>query len=110
MTGASAVPDTVSAEDFGAIRDLVREFVRLRVVPREQELVASDAVPEDLRAQAARMGLFGCAIPAAWGGLGLDLTQDVELAFELGYTCLGGRTTERKVTLKALGTVTRVRC
>ena len=29
------------------------------------------------------MGLFGYAIPQRWGGLGLDITQDVELALEL---------------------------
>jgi len=37
------------------------------------------------------MGLFGYAIPQEWGGLGLDITQDVELAMELGYTSLALR-------------------
>ena len=37
------------------------------------------------------MGLFGYAIPQEWGGLGLDLTQDVELAMEFGYTSLALR-------------------
>jgi acyl-CoA dehydrogenase len=37
------------------------------------------------------MGLFGYAIPQEWGGLGLDITQDVELALELGYTSLAVR-------------------
>ncbi|GGL45526.1 hypothetical protein GCM10011588_70370 [Nocardia jinanensis] len=37
------------------------------------------------------MGLFGYAIPQEWGGLGLDLTQDVELAMEFGYTSLSLR-------------------
>src|SRR5690606_19647092 len=31
------------------------------------------------------------AIPQQWGGLGLDLTQDVELAMEFGYTTLAMR-------------------
>ncbi|NED61419.1 acyl-CoA dehydrogenase, partial [Streptomyces sp. SID10244] len=35
--------------------------------------------------------LFGYAIPQEWGGLGLDLTQDVELAMEFGYTSLALR-------------------
>ena len=46
------------------------------------------AIPDDLRSAAAEMGLFGYAIPQEWGGLGLDLTQDVELALEFGYTTL----------------------
>ena len=37
------------------------------------------------------MGLFGYAIPQEWGGLGLDLVQDVEVAMELGYTSLSLR-------------------
>jgi acyl-CoA dehydrogenase len=60
-------------------------------VPREQEILANDQVPEDLRNQAKEMGLFGYAIPQEWGGLGLDITQDVELAMELGYTSLALR-------------------
>jgi acyl-CoA dehydrogenase len=82
---------TVSAEDFGPIVAQVREFVRDAVVPREREIAETNAVPDDLRAQAAAMGLFGYAIPAEYGGLGLDLTQDVELALELGYTSLAFR-------------------
>ncbi len=82
---------TVSAEDFAAIRSVVSDFIRTKVVPREMEIMESNAIPDDLRAQAAEMGLFGYAIPQEWGGLGLDLTQDVELAMEFGYTSLALR-------------------
>ena len=82
---------TVDAEDFAPILAQVREFVRNEVVPREREIADSGAVPDDLRAQAAAMGLFGYAIPEEYGGLGLDLAQDVELALELGYTSLAFR-------------------
>jgi acyl-CoA dehydrogenase len=81
----------VSAEDFGYVLDQVREFVRREVVPRENEIMAQDRIPDDLRSAAAEMGLFGYAIPQEWGGLGLDLTQDVELALEFGYTTLAFR-------------------
>ena len=47
--------------------------------------------PDDIRAAAAQMGLFGYALPAGCGGLGLDLRQDVELAMEFGYTTLALR-------------------
>src|SRR6201996_6212841 len=82
---------TVSAEDFRLIHEQVRDFIRTRVVPREQEIADTNAIPEDLRKQAAKMGLFGYAIPQEWGGLGLNITQDVELAMELGYTSLALR-------------------
>jgi len=83
--------DRVSDDDFADILAQVRRFVREKVVPRENEIMAADRVPDDLRAAAAAMGLFGYAIPAEWGGLGLDLRQDVELAMELGYTTLALR-------------------
>ena len=81
----------VGDDDFAAILAQTREFVRTAVVPREQEILQDDRVPDDLRQQAREMGLFGYAIPQRWGGLGLNLMQDVELAMELGYTSLALR-------------------
>src|SRR3954464_12558772 len=81
----------VSDEDFQEILAQTRHFVRTAVVPREQEILAGDRVPDDLREQVKKMGLFGYAIPQEWGGLGLNLAQDVELAMELGYTSLALR-------------------
>ncbi|RRR47490.1 acyl-CoA dehydrogenase [Mycolicibacter terrae] len=81
----------VSDEDFAEILAQTRHFVRTSVVPREAEILADDQVPDDLRERAKTMGLFGYAIPQQWGGLGLDLRQDVELAMELGYTSLAVR-------------------
>jgi acyl-CoA dehydrogenase len=81
----------VSDEDFREILAQTKHFIRTAVVPREAEILAEDKVPDDLRDQAKKMGLFGYAIPQEWGGLGLDLTQDVELAMELGYTTLALR-------------------
>src|ERR1700755_48356 len=84
-------PAVVDEDDFQQILAQTRQFVRMVVVPREQEILATDRVPDDLREQAKNMGLFGYAIPQEWGGLGLDITQDVELAMELGYTSLALR-------------------
>ncbi|MFI1462430.1 acyl-CoA dehydrogenase family protein [Nocardia carnea] len=81
----------VSAEDFADILAQTREFVRDAVVPREQEIADTDRIPDDIRRAAADMGLFGYAIPQEWGGLGLNLAQDVELALEFGYTTLAFR-------------------
>ncbi|ATO66651.1 acyl-CoA dehydrogenase [Mycobacterium avium subsp. hominissuis] len=89
MTSAEVAE--VSEQDFGEILAQIRQFVRTAVVPREQEILDGDRVPDDLRDQAKKMGLFGYAIPQQWGGLGLNLMQDVELAMELGYTSLALR-------------------
>lgn len=81
----------VSDEDFQEILAQARCFIRNAVVPRENEILATDKVPDDIRTQAKDMGLFGYAIPQQWGGLGLNLAQDVELAMEFGYTSLALR-------------------
>ncbi len=88
MTGPMS---DVSDDDFREILAQTRQFVRTAVVPREAEILAEDKVPDDLRDQAKAMGLFGYAIPQEWGGLGLNIAQDVELAMELGYTSLALR-------------------
>ncbi|HEV7582450.1 MAG TPA: acyl-CoA dehydrogenase family protein [Mycobacterium sp.] len=89
MTTAESA--AVSDEDFREILAQTRQFVRTAVVPREQEILDEDRVPDDLRDEAKKMGLFGYAIPPEWGGLGINLMQDVELAMELGYTSLALR-------------------
>lgn len=81
----------VTEDDLADILAATRSFVREQVVPREQEIADSDAIPADLLQAAKDMGLFGFAIPQQWGGLGLDLEQDVRLAQELGYTSLAFR-------------------
>jgi acyl-CoA dehydrogenase len=90
MTVETAAAE-VGDDDFREILAQTRHFVRTVVVPREAEILADDRVPEDLREQAMKMGLFGYAIPQQWGGLGLNLMQDVELAMQFGYTSLALR-------------------
>jgi len=76
----------VDAEDFRQVRDAVRELVRGSVVPREEQIEDEDRIPDELRTKAAEMGLFGYALPEEHGGLGVTMSEDVELAFEFGYT------------------------
>ncbi|MDF2584144.1 MAG: acyl-CoA dehydrogenase [Mycobacterium sp.] len=88
---ANRTPAAVSDSDFADILAATRQFIRNQVVPRELEIMAADRVPDDIRDQTKNMGLFGYAIPQEWGGLGLNLAQDVELAMEFGYTSLALR-------------------
>ena len=76
----------MDAEDFRQIRDAVRALVREQVVPREEQIEDEDRIPDELRATAAEMGLFGYALPEEYGGLGVTMSEDVQLAFEFGYT------------------------
>jgi acyl-CoA dehydrogenase len=76
----------MDAAEFTDILTAVRQFVRTQVMPREDEIEESDAIPEGIRRAATDLGLFGYTLPAEYGGLGLTLSEDVQLAFEFGYT------------------------
>jgi acyl-CoA dehydrogenase len=75
----------VDSADLADILGMVRSFVRDVVVPAEDEIEETDAIPASIREQAAVMGLFGFAIPEEYGGLGLSMSEEVRLVFELGY-------------------------
>src|ERR1700680_2741359 len=64
----------------------VRQFVRSEVVPEETTIDESAAIPGRIRQQAIDMGLYGFALPIEHGGLGMTMTEEVQLVFELGYT------------------------
>ncbi len=67
-------------------RDTLRRFVREKLVPLERQVADEDRIPDDIRAAFAEMGLFGLSIPEAYGGLGLNMAEEVDLVFELGWT------------------------
>lgn len=73
-------------ETLEQTRLTLRRFVRERLVPLEKQVADDDRVPDDIRRAFAGMGLFGISIPEEYGGLGLDLAEEVELIFEMGWT------------------------
>jgi acyl-CoA dehydrogenase len=66
--------------------DGVRRFVENECVPLEHEIAEKDEIPESLIVQMRGLGLFGFAIPQDYGGLGLDMEEEVLLVFELSKT------------------------
>ena len=66
--------------------DTVRRYVRERLTPLEEQISRDDAIPEEVPAEMAEMGLYGLSIPEAYGGLGLDMAEEVLIAAELGHT------------------------
>jgi acyl-CoA dehydrogenase len=75
----------VNQTDFDELLSLLRGFVRREVLPAEAGIDETDEIPARLIAQAKEMGLYGYALPAEYGGLGLSVTQQVRVAIELGY-------------------------
>jgi acyl-CoA dehydrogenase len=76
----------VDSEEFEEIRSLVRGFIRTTVLPAEMEIEEKDEIPPEIRQAAKNMGLFGFALPQAYGGLGLSMEEESRIVFELGYT------------------------
>jgi acyl-CoA dehydrogenase len=73
-------------ETLSQLLDTVRRFVRERLVPNEARIAEEDAIPEKIIAEMRALGLFGLSIPEAYGGLGLTMSEEVQVAFELGQT------------------------
>lgn len=66
--------------------DTIARFVRERLVPAEAEVAETDAVPPAIVAEMRRLGLFGMTIPEAHGGLGLGMSEEAQVLFELCQT------------------------
>jgi acyl-CoA dehydrogenase len=76
----------VDPSDLADVLSAVREFIRKEVVPIEEQIDAEDAIPERIITTCKEMGLYGFAIPQEYGGLGMTLSEEARLAFELGWT------------------------
>ncbi len=64
----------------------VQRFVSERLVPIEPSVAEDDAVPDHIVQEMRDLGLFGLSIPTDYGGLGLNMEEEVLVAFELGQT------------------------
>lgn len=71
-------------ETFRLLRETVARFVTERLIPREAEVVETNAVPADVVEEMKALGLFGLSISPEYGGLGLTMSEEVQVVFELG--------------------------
>jgi acyl-CoA dehydrogenase len=81
----------IDAETFEILLETVRRFVRGRLVPAEKTVEEHDAVPADIVQEMKDLGLFGLSIPEEYGGIGLSMSQECQVAFEIGQTALAFR-------------------
>jgi acyl-CoA dehydrogenase len=73
-------------ETFEALLDTIRRFVAERLRPLEERVDREDEVPAEVVSEMREMGLFGLSIPEEYGGLGLNMGEEVRVALELGRT------------------------
>lgn len=76
----------LDTESFDILLATVQRFVRERLVPAENHLEEHDEVPPSLIEAMKEMGLFGLTVPEEYGGIGLSVSQEVLVNYELGRT------------------------
>ncbi|MFN7178943.1 acyl-CoA dehydrogenase family protein [Hyphomonas sp.] len=74
------------AETRAALIEQVRRFVTETCVPVEAQVGEEDEVPQHVVNAMKELGLFGVAVPEAYGGLQLDMETECLVALELGQT------------------------
>ena len=77
---------TLPAETLSQLLESVSRFVREQLVPLEHQVAEHDEIPAEIVAAMREMGLFGLSIPEEYGGLGLTMEEEAQVAFELGQT------------------------
>lgn len=70
----------------------IRTFVERHVLPVASQLEQANEYPTEIIEQMKELGLFGCTVPEAFGGLGLDYTTYAMVVEELsrGWMSLVG--------------------
>lgn len=80
-------------DTFTLLLETVRRFVDERLIPAEDRVEEEDAVPAEIVTEMRDMGLFGLSIPEEYGGLGLSMSEEVQVVFELGRAAAAFRST-----------------
>lgn len=82
---------SLDTESFDLLLASVQRFIQERLVPAENTVEELDDVPADIVEDMKEMGLFGLSIPEEYGGIGLSMSQECQVAYELGQTALAFR-------------------
>ncbi len=76
----------LDSDTFELLLSSIQRFVQERLVPAENYLEEHDEVPADIVEEMKAMGLFGLTVPEEFGGIGLSVSQEVLVGYELGHT------------------------
>lgn len=68
-----------------AMLDGVARLAREELIPAEEEVEESDAIPERIVQRFREFGFFGMSIPAEYGGLELSMFEEASIVMELCY-------------------------
>lgn len=82
---------SLDQETFDLLKATVQRFVLERLMPAEDHVEEHDDIPQDIVDDMKELGLFGLSIPEEYGGIGLNMSQECQVAYELGRTALAFR-------------------
>jgi acyl-CoA dehydrogenase len=83
----------MDSDTFDAFIDQLRRYVRERLIPAEEDVIANDRIPDDILAEMRDMGLFGLTIPEEYGGAGMSISQYIQTITQLSYAAPAYRST-----------------
>lgn len=84
---------TLDPETYAQLLETIERFVNETLRPREGEVAETDEIPDDLVQGMKDLGLFGLSIPEEYGGLGLNMAEEIGVAIALGHTSPAMRST-----------------
>jgi acyl-CoA dehydrogenase len=70
-------------ETLNVLLDMLRRFVRERLIPNEEAVVETDEIPAEIATEMKELGLFGLTIPEEYGGLGVTMEEEALVVMEL---------------------------
>ena len=78
-------------ETLDQLRATVDRFVAERLIPNEKRVEVDDRIPDEIVTEMREIGFFGLTIPAEYGGLGLNSTEECDIVMRLGRAALAFR-------------------
>jgi alkylation response protein AidB-like acyl-CoA dehydrogenase len=69
------------------VREMVRKFAEMRIKPIAAELDRTHRHPEEICRELGELGLMGVAVPAEYGGAGMDNVTYVMALIEISEAC-----------------------
>lgn len=81
----SGIAPGMDPDVFEQFMDQLHRYVRERLIPAEQIVIANDAIPDEIVQELRGMGLFGLTNAAEFGGAGMNARQYVRTVKALAY-------------------------
>ena len=82
---------SVDHETFHLLQNSIERFVIERLIPAEDLVEERDEVPEDIISDIKNLGLYGLSIPEEYDGIGVSMSQEIELIYAISHTAFAFR-------------------